>query len=65
MVTKDVSPYSIIAGNPSKIVKYRFTEEQISKLLQISWWNWEEEKIKDNAMLMWSSNIDDFINKFL
>ena len=64
-VTKDVPPFAIVAGNPSKIVRYRFTEEQIEKLLQISWWDWEEDKIKDNAMSMWSSNIDDFINKFI
>ena len=64
-VTKDVPPFAIVAGNPGKIVKYRFTEEQIEKLLQISWWNWEENKIKENAMSMWSPNIDDFINKFL
>ena len=64
-VTKDVPPFAIVAGNPGKIVKYRFTEEQIEKLLQISWWNWEEDKIKENAMSMWSSNIDDFINKFI
>ena len=64
-VTKDVPPFAIVAGNPGKIVKYRFTEEQIEKLLQISWWNWEENKIKENAMSMWSPNIDDFINKFI
>jgi acetyltransferase-like isoleucine patch superfamily enzyme len=64
-VTKDVPPFAIVAGNPGKIVKYRFTEEQIEKLLQISWWNWEEDKIRDNAMSMWSPNIDEFINKFI
>jgi virginiamycin A acetyltransferase len=64
-ITKDVPPFAIVAGNPGKIVKYRFTEEQIEKLLQIAWWDWEEEKIKSNAILMWSSNIDDFINKFI
>jgi acetyltransferase-like isoleucine patch superfamily enzyme len=64
-VTKDVPPFAIVAGNPGRIVKYRFTEEQIEKLLQIAWWNWEEEQVKDNAMLMWSSNIDEFINKFI
>ena len=62
-VTKDVPPFAIVVGNPGKIVKYRFTKEQTKKLLQISWWDWEEEKIKENAMSMWSSNIDDFINK--
>ena len=63
-VTKDVPPFAIVAGNPGKIVKYRFTDDQIEKLLQISWWNWEENKIKENAMSIWSPNIDDFINKF-
>ena len=65
IITKDVPPYAIVVGNPGKVVKYRFTEEQIELLLKISWWNWDEDKIKDNAMSMWSSNIDDFINKFI
>jgi virginiamycin A acetyltransferase len=64
VVSKDVPPYAIVAGNPAKIVKYRFDEEQIKKLLFISWWNWDEQKIRDNAMLMWSNNIDEFIEKF-
>jgi serine acetyltransferase len=64
VVTKDVPPYAIVAGNPAKIVKFRFDEIQIEKLLQISWWDWEEQKIRDNAMIMWSDNIDEFINKF-
>jgi serine acetyltransferase len=64
VVSKDVPPYAIVAGNPAKIVKYRFDEEQIKKLLSICWWDWDEQKIKDNAMNMWSDNIDKFINKF-
>jgi serine acetyltransferase len=63
-VTKDVPSYAIVAGNPAKVVKYRFTEEQIEKLLSIAWWDWDEQKIKDNAIDMWSDNIDGFINKF-
>jgi serine acetyltransferase len=62
LVSKDVPPYAIVVGNPAKIIKYRFSEEQIQKLLTISWWKWDEQKIKDNAMLMWSNNIDQFIN---
>ena len=64
VVTKDVPPYAIVAGNSAKVVKYRFTEEQIEKLLSIAWWDWDEQKIKDNAMDMWSDNIGGFINKF-
>jgi serine acetyltransferase len=64
VVTKDVPPYSIVAGNPAKVVKMRFNYQQIEDLLNISWWNWDEDKIKENAMIMWSDNIDEFINKF-
>ena len=64
VVTKDVPPFAIVAGNPAKVVKYRFSDEQIKKLLSIAWWNWDEQKIKDNAMTMWSNNIDEFIEKF-
>ena len=63
VVTKDVPPYAIVAGNPAKVVKYRFTEEQIYKLLKISWWDWTEDKIRENSMTLWSDNIDEFINQ--
>ncbi len=63
VVTKDVPPYAIVAGNPAKVVKYRFTEKQIEKLLKISWWDWEEQKIRESAMTLWSDNIDKFIKE--
>ena len=42
IITKDVPPYSIVGGNPGKIIKYRFNEEQIKALLQIRWWDRED-----------------------
>lgn len=60
IVTKDVSPYEVVAGNPAKKVKSRFNQKQISSLLKIKWWDWNEEKIIEN--------IDDFyndVNKFI
>jgi acetyltransferase-like isoleucine patch superfamily enzyme len=63
-VTKDVPPYAIVAGNPAKVVKYRFTEEQIEKLLKIKWWEWNEDKIREIAMELWSTDIDNFIKKY-
>ena len=63
-VVKDVPPYAIIGGNPAKLIKYRFTEDVINTLLNIQWWDWPLEKIKENADLMLDSDILPFINKF-
>lgn len=48
VVTKDVPPYSIVAGNPAKVVKYRFSEEIVAALGQVKWWDWPDEKLKRN-----------------
>ena len=60
-VVKNVEPYSIVGGNPAKFIKYRFTSEQIQKLLEIKWWNWDDEKINKFTPLLCNKNIDDFI----
>ncbi len=41
IVTKDVPAYSIVGGNPAKVIKYRFTDAQIAALLDIKWWDKE------------------------
>ena len=63
MVTKNVEPFAIYAGNPAKFIKFRFTEKQIESLLKISWWNWPEEKIREQALSLWSSDLNEFIEK--
>ena len=47
VVTKDVDPYSVVAGNPAKKIKDRYDTNIIAKLLKIQWWNWPLETIKD------------------
>jgi acetyltransferase-like isoleucine patch superfamily enzyme len=64
-VVKDVEPYSITGGNPAKLIKYRFTPEQIEKLLEIKWWDWEDSKINLNLPLLCNTDIDEFINNHL
>ncbi len=63
IVTKDVPPYAIAAGSPARVLKYRYTEEQIKKLLGIAWWHWDEKKIFDN-MDYFYGKVDDFIGRF-
>ena len=59
VVTKDVPPYAIVGGVPAKIIRYRFNNEIIEKLLQIKWWDRDEVWIKNHIELF--SDIDKFI----
>ena len=61
-VTKDVPPYAIVAGNPAKIVGYRFDKDIIEKLLQIAWWNWSDEKIVEEEDSL-RGDIREFVKK--
>jgi chloramphenicol O-acetyltransferase type B len=45
IVTKDVASYAIVAGNPARFIRSRFTDAQIESLLEIRWWEWSDEKI--------------------
>lgn len=47
VITKDVPDYAIVAGVPAKIIRFRFTKEQIEKLNKIRWWDWPIEKIRE------------------
>ena len=61
VVAKDVPPYAIVAGNPAKIVKYRFDEEQIKKLQRIKFWRWPYDKFRKNIPLMYK--VEEFTDK--
>jgi hypothetical protein len=54
VVTKDVPPYSIVGGNPVRVLKYRFNPEMIDLLLKISWWD-EDDKIINAVVPMLQS----------
>jgi virginiamycin A acetyltransferase len=58
VVTKDVEPYAIVGGNPAKLIKKRFSEEEIKDLLEIKWWDWEIEKITRNVQNLTDKNVE-------
>lgn len=49
IVTKDVPPYSIVGGNPARLIRYRFEKELIDALLELKWWNWSDEMLSEYA----------------
>lgn len=50
LVVKDIEPYSINGGVPTKLIRYRFNSNQIEKLLNFRWWNFSIEELKRNAI---------------
>jgi acetyltransferase-like isoleucine patch superfamily enzyme len=58
LVTKDVAPYTIVGGNPAKLVRARFSDAHIRALLDLKWWDWDMERIHANMDLLLSGNID-------
>lgn len=61
VVTKDVPDFAVVAGNPARIVRYRFSKEQIAALLEIAWWEWPRDEVERAVPLLAGENIDDFI----
>lgn len=59
LVTKDVEPYAIVGGNPAKVIRKRFAEREIALLLEMRWWDWPEDRLKDAMPIMTSERIDD------
>lgn len=60
VVSRDVAPYAIIAGNPARIVGWRFDEATRQALQEIKWWFWPEAEIRQIVPLLCSSQLDAF-----
>ncbi|MBD2035556.1 CatB-related O-acetyltransferase [Leptolyngbya sp. FACHB-321] len=56
VVAKDVPPYSIVVGNPARVIRHRFDKEIIQKLLEIKWWNWDDAQIEEFLPKLLSDN---------
>ena len=58
MVAHNVPPYTIVGGVPAKEIKKRFSDDVISKLLEVKWWNWPQEAVQKNIQNIQSGNSD-------
>lgn len=61
IVTKDVPPYAIVAGNPAKLIRWRFDEATRDALQASAWWNWPEQELLNIVDKLCSEKIQDFL----
>ncbi len=60
VVAKDVPPYAVVVGNPARIVKYRYREDQVHTLRKLEWWNFDFHKILNDMHI---NDIDIFMDR--
>lgn len=58
VVTRDVEPYAVVAGNPARVVKKRFDEATVAALLDIAWWDWPADKITSHIPAIVGGDLD-------
>ena len=63
VVTKDVPPYAVVAGVPAKVIRYRFTPEEIEKLQELKWWEKDTAWLQENADKF--QNIEIFLKEIM
>ena len=62
VVTRDIPPYAIAAGNPAKVVRFRFSPDLIEKLLESNWWMLSDEQIHELEPHLYSNDINRFLD---
>jgi acetyltransferase-like isoleucine patch superfamily enzyme len=61
VVTRDVPDYAIVAGNPAVTIRMRFDPDNINRLVESAWWDWEPSKVRRNLGLLLSTDVEAFL----
>lgn len=61
VVTKNVRPYSVVVGSPAAVIKMRFDDRTIERLLAVKWWDWEDSRIEKALPMLLSNDIKTFL----
>lgn len=62
VVSRDIAPYSIVAGNPARHIRWRFDPEVCAALLQAAWWDWPEPEVRSISALLCSDRLEEFLD---
>jgi acetyltransferase-like isoleucine patch superfamily enzyme len=65
VVNRDVPPYAVVGGTPAKILKYRFSDDVIDKLLKIQWWNWPDELIAQRHAFFQTPEFEQYLDQYV
>ncbi|MGW8703681.1 type B chloramphenicol O-acetyltransferase [Brevundimonas sp. NPDC055814] len=57
LVTRDVEPYAIVGGNPARVIRKRFDDDSIAMLMEMKWWDWDDERLGQAMPLLCSGDI--------
>ncbi|MCL4161761.1 UNVERIFIED_CONTAM: hypothetical protein GTU68_026348, partial [Idotea baltica] len=61
VVTKNVAPYTVVGGNPATLIRKRFSEVEIKRLLTLKWWDWPIEKITAQVEQLTGDDLAGFV----
>jgi acetyltransferase-like isoleucine patch superfamily enzyme len=61
VVTRNVPPYAVVAGNPARLVRMRFPTDVVDRLQEIRWWDWPDDRVRKAAQFLQSGDIEQFI----
>ena len=64
IVTKDVPAYTIVAGNPARIIRRRFPEAVANRLAELAWWNWDHETLRSALPDFRKLAVEEFLAKY-
>ena len=64
IVTKDVRPYAIVAGNPARVIRQRFPDEIAARLQQLAWWDWSHERLHEALPDFRRLSVETFLDKY-
>jgi phosphonate metabolism protein (transferase hexapeptide repeat family) len=64
VVTRDVPAYAVVAGNPARVVKYRFADATIERLLVLKWWDWPHGSLKRAVLDFRALSVEAFLDRY-
>ena len=64
VVAKDIPPYSVVVGNPGKVIRKKFNDENIQFLLDLKWWDMDDSIINEISPILCSGDIQKLKNYF-